>query len=156
MANWCELEITIWTTNPENLTRQLQQKLTEAKERNHGLFIGSDRYLFDGQVDFNGRSVMVFGDVKWCFSKDEMEKFVEFIRQLDSTLQTIDVEYLEVGCELFGRYHYENSWLVHTFIDDDFPEWQEDDDEFYEKLATALEKSGVEENWEVGYGLDDV
>ena len=147
MANWCDWDCTIVTVEPEKLFQQIQAKIAEARQRNTALFIGSDRYLFDSCVEITGDEITLTGNAKWCFCPDEMEKFVLFLRRLNDTIQSVEVQYEETGCGLFGRYCYEDGGIVHTFIDSDLPEWHDGDESYYDKLVETLEESGVTESW---------
>ena len=147
MANWCDIGCTIQTAEPEKLYQIIQRKITEAKNNGTGLFIGSDRYLFDSVVEIAGNEITLTGNTRWCFCPDEMEKFILFLLGIDDHIKTVELQYEETGCGLFGRYCYTKGIIVHTFIGSDLPEWNDGDESYYDKLVETLEESGIEEGW---------
>ncbi len=150
MANYCDFTCRIITPNAHSLFERLERDLTEADQRNEGLFIGSNRYLFDSQLEVEDDVISLNGYTKWCFVSDEMDKFIKFLQGIDSAISSIKVEYEEGGCLLFGRYHFEDGMVHHIYLDEcHFPDF-DDDDCYYEQLTDNLSKYGLEESWQHG------
>ncbi len=149
MANYCDFDCRIISDNSQELEKRLLELIHEAEAKHIGLFIG-ERYLFDAYLEVEDEKITLRGYTKWNFDSNDMTKFVHFINSFNIEFSSVEVEYEESGCQLFGRYSYEDYVITHNFIGDvGYPISTEDCDIEYEQLCDALEEHGIEESWSI-------
>lgn len=146
MANICSIHAEIRCASkegPARLHEALTRRIEEADRQRIGLYIGSQRYLFDAEAGRDKDSVILDGWVKWSLDCSEASAFVEFLKQL-SDVEWLKIEYDECGCLLHGYYLLENGVLTDTYLPEgEFPDDEEDSDGFYDRLDEILEEKGV-------------
>ena len=80
MANICTLEIELDFANEEDakaFEEFFEAELKKANDNKEGVYIGSDRYLFDAALSAVVKTkVLITGNVKWALSQDEAVKFI--------------------------------------------------------------------------------
>lgn len=154
MANYCDITCEIYSDEIEKLNRlkdKLHAKIYEAERKGEGVNFGGEKYFFDlfigSNADNSDDQLSLYGTLKWSFPIEEMTKLVVFMKNLFEGELNIHVEYEEPGSQLFGRYNYSNGSIEHHFINEHYPDYDDEDNEpFYEKLLESLDKYGIVEN----------
>ena len=152
MANWCAIDMHIVTASEDDaqkLFAAFRRQKELAREEDRMVFVGSkDRYMDDFCYDICGNEVVVTGDVKWCIDDNEMKEIVAWLQSLVAVV-SIECELDESGCSVFGYYRYKDGKLTYTYIPlGEYPQYEEDDDSWYDKLLHTLEVAGVTEEVE--------
>lgn len=142
MANICSVNIKVKTPD-ESAAQTLSEKLTdlekEADAQHVGLFVGSQRYLFDATIENCGNAVMIDGWVKWGFSDDEVIAFIKFLRKIAPVAECY-IKYEEGGCLLYGEFQYDGTMLADCYLpEEDYPK-DNDAEDFYEVLESAYQR----------------
>lgn len=148
MANWCDIYMQIVCKNEEEaqkLENVLEQEIEQAEKEARGLFFGSkSRYFFSYNLQREEQTLIVCGEVRWALETDEMADWTRFFVS-KAKIQSISVEYEEMGCEIFGRYTYDGKQLYDTCIPYElYPQYDEENEEYYPALNEILEKHGTE------------
>lgn len=142
MANWCQ--------NYLQLSGDIDEKLDILKEFkkmqaiNETLHEGAafnklpivDGYFFDIYIDdeTNPDSSIQY-QTKWGPNVKDLIKIAKQYKTISFTL-----EFEESGSCLYGCYKYENGVLYLKELEDDYPEYEEDDDNWYNLLEDLLDK----------------
>lgn len=135
--------------------------LARGRRDNEGVFVGSNSWVFDGEVTNDGGdgcSATLHGWVKWALETEDFWGLVKFAGP-DAFVCVCEVE--EEGNLIYGTYSWSrrSNKVIERFLPDDkWPEppeeWEEDEskmDEWYEgeteRMEQALEKDGVPKFW---------
>ena len=144
MANTCFVTITVKCDGREELERlhsHLENEIREADAERRGLCLGSDRYLFDEDMELVDDKLKMNGCVKWGFDDDEVIALLNYLKGV-AAVTHLKLEYEELGCCLYGFYLYENGVLEDHYIPcSDFPDC--DSDSYYDELERILEEDGT-------------
>ena len=144
MANWCSIEAEIvcfdgWEA--ETLYQKLFKDKTKADKRDHGFYIGSDRYFFDSTIEVNGDTVTLNGSVKWGFTDDESLAFIKHLKSV-VPIKSAEIKYEETGCLIYGTFSYEDGILYDTYLPEScFPDY--DEETYYEQLDELLKTNSL-------------
>ncbi|MCK4982689.1 MAG: hypothetical protein KAS17_07175 [Victivallaceae bacterium] len=151
MANICDLQINLTFENDEDakaFETFFREEIAEATKNNIGIYIGSERYLFDVDLDsVIETEAVIFGNVKWALNGEEAEKFIRFINDCRKLVRAT-ISYEESGCCIFGKYVYGKSVLQDTYVPYDHAIWSKDGifeaiDSSYEELDQAMDDDGI-------------
>ena len=148
MANICVLEIELGFTDAEEaqaFKEFFEAELKKANENNQGVYIGSERYLFDAGIGAAiEERLVIYGNVKWALSQDEAVKLIAFVNECRELKEAI-IYYEECGNLIYGKFIYKDFVLKDNFIAANHKIWDKDydDDDYHDELAKALETGGV-------------
>lgn len=124
MANMCNIDVQIVLNNDfdkEVMFEYLDKVICEANRNNIGANIGSQRYLFDGEVfDLTQNEVKIVGWVKWGIQGNEMISFLQYLNQI-CFLQEVIVKEFESGngiCDKFVYHHSEENKIKYYALND--------------------------------------
>ena len=149
MANWCDFYMDVkcaTSRGAEELFDYLKLRQSIADDKDEGMFIGSaKRYLFFGESDINKGSVILKGSVKWCVHPEDFEDMVNFVLER-TAVNSIKLEYEELGCGEYGEFLYKDDKIIHKYIPYDvlvneLPE----DGELYPTLFRLMDHKAVTE-----------
>ena len=148
MANICVLEIELGfvdSDDAEAFEEFFEAELKEANENNKGVYLGSDRYLFDADLSaIVEEKVLINGWVKWALSQDEAVKFIGYVNKCRELKEAV-IYYEECGNLIYGKFIYKDFVLKDHFIPANHKIWDKDydDDDFHDELAKTLGTGGV-------------
>ena len=144
MANTCFVTITVKCDGREELERlhgHLEKEIREADAERRGLCLGSDRCLFDEDMELVDDELKINGCVKWGYDDDEVVALLNYLKGI-AAVSRLKLEYEELGCCVYGFYLYENGVLEDHYIPcSDFPDC--DCDSYYDELERILEEDGT-------------
>ena len=144
MANTCFVTIAVKCDSREELERlhgHLESEIRKADEERRGLYLGSDRYLFDEYMELEGDELKMNGCVKWGYDDDEVIALLNYLKGV-AAVNRLRLEYEELGCCLYGFYLYENGVLEDHYIPcSNFLDC--DCDSYYDELERILEEDGT-------------
>ncbi len=144
MANTCFVTITVKCDGREELERlhgHLENEIRETDAERRGLCLGSDRCLFDEDMELVDDELKINGCVKWGYDDEEVIALLNYLNGV-ATVSRLKLEYEELGCCVYGFYLYENGVLEDHYIPcTDFPDC--DCDSYYNELDRILEEDGT-------------
>ena len=137
MANWCSVIIDITCKDiagQQAVYTDLKTTIdseSDAPELLGAWFITGNRY-----------TVFMEGEVKWSLDEEDVKSFIRRITKV-ADIASVDIDYEEIGYQLYGRYAYSDGVLKHLFVDPDkFP--GDEDASLYSKLDDMLTNDPVE------------
>jgi len=115
MANICVLEIELSFVDSEDakaFAESLEAELRKANKNKQGVYIGSERYLFEAEIDAPvNNKLLINGWVKWALSQEEAVKFIDFINGFRELVEAV-IYYEETGECIYGKFIYKDCVLV--------------------------------------------
>ncbi len=148
MANICVLEIELSFADSEDakaFAESFEAELKKANENQKGVYIGSERYLFEAEIDAPvDNKLLINGWVKWALSQEEAVKFITFVNGFRELVEAV-IYYEETSNWIYGKFVYKDFVLEDDFIPADHKLWDidYDDDNYHDKLANILETNGI-------------
>jgi hypothetical protein len=148
MANICVLEIELSFADSEDakaFAESFEVELKKANENQKGIYIGSERYLFEAEIDAPvNNKLLMNGWVKWALSQEEAVKFIAFINGFCELVEAI-IYYEETSDCIYGKFIYQDCVLEDNFIPANHKIWDKnrEDDDYDHELEKALELGGI-------------
>ena len=142
MANICSVKIRVKSVDDASAQKLFDRLIAlqkEADTQHIGIFIGSQRYLFDSAIEYCGTAVTLDGWVKWGFSDDEFIALIKFLRKIAPVAECY-IKYEECGCLLYGELQYDGTMLADCYLpEEDYPK-DFDSETFYDDLEAAYQR----------------
>jgi len=148
MANICVLEIELSFVDSDDakaFEEFFETELKKANENKQGIYIGSERYLFESEIDaVIGNKLLINGWVKWALSQEEAVKFIAFINECRELVEAV-IYYEETSDCIYGKFVYKDCVLIDEFIPANHEIWDKnsEDGDYDHELEKALETGGI-------------
>ena len=146
MANMCGVDFRLGFKGKKRCAEfadSFRNKMEESAERNEGVRISRDTWLFDAVMDVSEECVWLKGWVKWSLTHAAVREFVETLEE--AGLESLECDYEETSNLLYGKYEFQGGELCDSYVPDSHPVWDEvsaGDDDCYDRLEEALKSDG--------------